>query len=207
MSDSRKTLIRLVDDDGDLLDALSFMLESEGWETAVFENAQDFLDRDDASVAGCVIIDYAMPGMNGVELQKRLADEGWSHPVVFLTAHADLDMVIEVFRTGAVDFLQKPVRSHEFIATIAKAVEKDRTITTSVVEEHNKKYARLTQREKQILRLANLGLMNCQIAERLGLSERTVEVHRANGYRKLEIRSLAELALLLQRVEKSRGNQ
>lgn len=196
-------LIRLVDDDDDLRKALVFLLESEGWNVVGYSSAQKFLISDDSSRPGCLILDYFMPGIDGLELQKRLSQSGYSHPIIFLTAHADLDMAISAFRTGADDLLKKPIDNDQLLKAVAKAVEKDRSgMGGSSVYDERKRYDSLTRREKQVLDLVMSGLMNCHVAERLGLSERTVEVHRANGYRKLGVRTIAELARMMNRIKR-----
>lgn len=189
-------LVRVVDDDEDLLEALAFMLRSEGWTVKTYSGAAAFFAYDDASVPGCVILDYSMPRMNGLEMQKRLRDLDYPHPLIFLTAHADVDMAISAFKRGANDLLRKPVTPTALFSAVAQAVQKDLQTDEGVLHAAER-FKLLTDREAQILNLANLGLMNRQIAERLGLSERTVESHRANGYRKLGVKTLAELAMFM----------
>ena len=193
-------IIRLVDDDADLLEALGFMLRSEGWETRSYPTAKTFLESDNVDDPGCVILDYAMPEIDGLQLQEQLGKRNYPHPILFLTAHADVDMAIRAFKRGADDLLRKPIDAQELLAAVANAVEKDRHVDLEKAEREKQLYASLTGRERQVLELVLLGLMNCQVAERLGLSERTVEVHRANGYRKLGVRTIAELGRLRARI-------
>ena len=193
----KRALVRIVDDDEDLLQALAFMVKSEGWEVKTYNGSASFLAEDDISIPGCVILDYSMPGLDGLETQKRLQELNYPHPLIFLTAHADVDMVISAFRRGADDLLRKPVPPSVLLSAVAHAVQKDLQAKGESTQHVKERFALLTDRETQILKLANLGLMNRQIAERLGLSERTVETHRANGYRKLGVRTLAELALFM----------
>lgn len=193
----KRALVRIVDDDEDLLQALAFMLKSEGWEVKTYNGSASFLAEDDISIPGCVILDYSMPDLDGLETQKRLQELNYPHPLIFLTAHADVDMVISAFRRGADDLLRKPVPPSVLLSAVAHAVQKDLQTKGESTQHVKERFALLTDRETQILKLANLGLMNRQIAERLGLSERTVETHRANGYRKLGVRTLAELALFM----------
>lgn len=193
-------IIRLVDDDADLLEALGFMLRSEGWETRSYPTAKTFLESDNVDDPGCVILDYAMPEIDGLQLQEQLVKRNYPHPILFLTAHADVDMAIRAFKRGADDLLRKPIDAQELLAAVANAVEKDRHVDHEKAEREKLLYETLTGRERQVLELVLLGLMNCQVAERLGLSERTVEVHRANGYRKLGVRTIAELGRLRARI-------
>ena len=193
-------IIRLVDDDADLLEALGFMLRSEGWETRSYPTAKTFLESANVDDPGCVILDYAMPEIDGLQLQEQLVKRNYPHPILFLTAHADVDMAIRAFKRGADDLLRKPIDAQELLAAVANAVEKDRHVDHEKAEREKLLYETLTGRERQVLELVLLGLMNCQVAERLGLSERTVEVHRANGYRKLGVRTIAELGRLRARI-------
>lgn len=191
--------VRIVDDDLDLLEGLSYMFEEEGWSVKTYPTADSFLKLDDPSIPGCIILDYLMPKMNGMELQEKLREKGFKQPVLFLTAHADLDMAISVFRNGADNLLKKSLDPAEIIAAVSEALAKDQTCyrqdsRLNVSELFN----RLSKREKQIVQLVEEGLMNSEIAERLGLSERTVESHRFNAYGKLGINSKEELRELLE---------
>ena len=121
----KRALVRIVDDDEDLLQALAFMLKSEGWEVKTYNGSASFLAKDDISIPGCVILDYSMPGLDGLETQKRLQELNYPHPLIFLTAHADVDMVISAFRRGADDLLRKPVPPSVLLSAVAHAVQKD----------------------------------------------------------------------------------
>ncbi|MVX57510.1 response regulator [Parasutterella muris] len=191
----KSTLVRLVDDDLDLLEGLTYMLEEEGWKVRTYPNAESFLELDDKNTPGCIVLDYIMPRVTGVELQQILEKRGFKQPVLFLTAHADLDMAISVFRKGAENLLKKPVDPDELLEAIRKAVERDRR-QRGEVKKSAGRYAALSERE--VIRLVNEGLMNNQIAERLGLSERTVESHRFHAYQKIGISTAKELRRFLE---------
>ncbi|WP_251570265.1 response regulator transcription factor [Parasutterella muris] len=193
----KSTLVRLVDDDLDLLEGLTYMLEEEGWKVRTYPNAESFLELDDKNTPGCIVLDYIMPRVRGVELQQILEKRGFKQPVLFLTAHADLDMAISVFRKGAENLLKKPVDPDELLEAIRKAVERDRR-QRGEVKKSAGRYAALSEREREVIRLVNEGLMNNQIAERLGLSERTVESHRFHAYQKIGISTAKELRRFLE---------
>ena len=193
----KSTLVRLVDDDLDLLEGLTYMLEEEGWKVRTYPNAESFLELDDKNTPGCIVLDYIMPRVTGVELQQILEKRGFKQPVLFLTAHADLDMAISVFRKGAENLLKKPVDPDELLEAIRKAVERDRR-QRGEVKKSAGRYAALSEREREVIRLVNEGLMNNQIAERLGLSERTVERHRFHAYQKIGISTAKELRRFLE---------
>lgn len=184
-------LIRLIDDDKNLSDAMRFMLMSEGWESIYYESAEEFLKRDDFSRPGCIVLDYQMPGINGAELQEIIRKKNINLPIIFLTAHADVDFAINVFRNGAKNILKKPVDPLTFLSAVAEVIEKSKNEASS--DEYNQKFSELTKRERQVLLMVSSGLMNCQIASRLELSERTIEAHRASGYRRLGVKTLSEL--------------
>lgn len=181
-----KAVIRIVDDDEGFGDAIRFMLKTDGWLVSYYSETETFLKKDDPDVPGCIILDYQMPLVNGLEFQDILAHKGYRQPIIFLTAHADVDMAISAFRSGAADILKKPVSSEILLEAVERAVESDFAFRQKDfrIVRYQEFYDALTQREKQILNSVNAGLMNYQIAQRLGLSERTVETHRANAYKK-----------------------
>lgn len=191
-------LIRIVDDDDDLRDALLYILESEGWEAAAYPDARSFLTSDMPSRGGALVLDVQMPGMNGLELFSELASRGYEQPVIFLTAHGDIDMAVDTLRSGAFHFLQKPVESAKFLAAVTAAVEKDRRRREGLPDAKAVQalFDSLTAREGEIIGHIADGLLNAQIAKRLGLSVRTIEAHRASAYRKLGVKSASEVQRL-----------
>ena len=189
-----KCLIRTVDDDPAMREALEFMLTAEGWRVKTYENGRAFLTDDAPSTPGCAILDVRMPGMSGLELQQEMNVRGYALPIIFLTGNGDIDMAVSAMRDGAVDFVQKPVRQERLLKAIARvtrsvsetgAVETEGAIRAKVQE--------LTDREREIAELIGKKLTNRQISERTGITVRTVEVHRAAIIRKLGVRNPDEI--------------
>ena len=193
MIEKTQMLIRIVDDYEPFADAICFLLLSKGLRAVVHASAEKFLEQDDPSVPGCLILDYQMPELNGIETQRKLLDKGWRWPVIFMTAHADVDMAITAFKQGACDLLQKPVAPDVLIAAVETSLEKVRAGMRHHHDEVCGLFEGLTNRERQIVKLAAAGLANQQIADRLGISERTVEAHRSAAYRRLNVKCLEEL--------------
>lgn len=189
------TLIRVVDDDVSVRDALVYMLEQENFNTISYASAEEYLLSDMPSRPGVVVLDIRMPGMSGMRLQDEMIARNIATPIIFLTGHGDVDMAVKALRKGAYHFLQKPVDTDEFIRTIHECL--DRTRNGRSVEEAQTLLDLLTPRERQITKLLLQGVPNHGIAVRLGLSVRTVENHRTSVYRKLRVNSFNELKDLL----------
>lgn len=188
-------LIRIVDDDASVRDALVYMLEQEGFDTVAYASAEEFLVNDMPSRPGVVVLDVRMPGMSGTRLQDEMIERRIDTPIIFLTGHGDVDMAVKALRKGAYHFLQKPVDTDELVRTIRECLEKTRRGLTA--EEAREAIGLLTPRERQIAKLLLQGVPNHGIAERLSLSVRTVENHRTSLYRKLRVNSYEELKSLL----------
>lgn len=188
-------LIRIVDDDASVRDALVYMLEQEGFDTVAYASAEEFLVNDMPSRPGVVVLDVRMPGMSGTRLQDEMIARRIDTPIIFLTGHGDVDMAVKALRKGAYHFLQKPVDTDELVRTIRECLEKTRRGLTA--EEAREAIGLLTPRERQIAKLLLQGVPNHGIAERLSLSVRTVENHRTSLYRKLRVNSYEELKRIL----------
>ena len=198
------SLVRIVDDDESVRKSLSFLLEDEGYSVAAYPDAGEFLRGDMPSVPGIVVLDVKMPGMNGLELYAEMRRRSNRNPVVFLTAHGDIEMAVHAMREGAFNFVEKPIVPEKFLALVREAMEEAgvyREASPGERRELELRYAQLTPRERQVLALAAAGASNRETGERLGLSERTVENHRAAGYRKLGVTSVAALRDLLEILE------
>lgn len=194
-----RPLVRVVDDDEELRESLVFLLHIEGWDAVGYGSAEQFLSDYMPSRCGCNVIDVRMPGMDGLELFERLNELQSKVPIIFLTAHGDIDMAVHVLRNGAVNFLQKPIEPQKFVAAVAEAVEVDRKRRNQIpdVQEAKQLMGKLTKREVQILRLLSRGLLNQEVASALGISQRTVEAHRASIYHKVGKKSIAQISEML----------
>lgn len=192
-------IVFIVDDEEPVRDSLRVLLRSAGIASRGFDSAQAFMDSYDGETHGCLVLDVRMPRMNGMELQQELNRRGWSIPVIFITGHGDVPLAVEAMRAGAVDFLQKPFRDNDLIHRVQKALEQDRRLRVQLgqLEQVRRRYDLLTPREREIASRLSAGQANKVIAMELGLSERTVEQHRANIMRKMETRALAQLVQML----------
>lgn len=197
-------LIRIVDDEDSVRSALSLMLAVEGWETADYGSARDFLVADDTKRPGCLILDVRMPGMSGLELQSLMTERRITMPIIFLTGHADIDVAIQSLKEGASDFLLKPVDDEKLLAAIAAAVHRDAVNRAGLGGTADIRAAidRLSEREKDVLRAFAAGRTDAQVARASGISERTVQGHRAKIYQKFGIHSAKELSILMPDIAK-----
>lgn len=198
MMPPQDALIRIVDDESDVCEALSLMLDIEGWRTIIYPRAHDFLVNDDPRVPGCLLLDVRMPEMTGLELQEEMRKRNLKLPVVFITGHADIDVAITTLKKGALDFLLKPVEDQKLLDAIEHAVRVDRQRRAGVTggDALREGVMKLSDRERQILQLFLAGNNDRVVAARLGLSERTVQGHRAKIYAKFNIHTAKELDAL-----------
>jgi FixJ family two-component response regulator len=200
MEDAAAT-VYLVDDDPDLLKALQRLLQSAGLQVAAFASAQEFLQDHDLLGPGCLVLDLAMPGLNGLQLQRELEQRASLLPIVFLTGRGDIAATVQAMKHGATDFLTKPVDDAELLAAIQVALATDRQRRCAQVERDRiaECLVGLTERERQVLELVVGGRLNKQIAADLGTVEKTIKFHRGNLMRKLGVRSIADLVKLAER--------
>ena len=196
-------LIRVVDDDPAMLRSWRFLLESEGWNVSCYSSATEFLGKDNNRVPGCIVLDVRMPQMSGIELQRELTLRGDLLPIVFVSAHGDIDMAVQALKDGAVDFLPKPVRAERLLGAIERAVTQDltRREEQSANSSMQRAFDSLTRREKMIAQKVSEGYTNKRIARELDISEKTVQAHRTSVSRKLGVKGAAEITRILMSVE------
>ncbi|MDO4937063.1 MAG: response regulator [Sutterellaceae bacterium] len=191
----KKVCIRIVDDELQVRESLGFMLECNRWNVVLYGSAQEFLDNDDATVPGCLLLDIRMPEMSGVELQRYMKENRNRLPIIFITGHADVDTAIQTLKMGALDFLKKPVDYETLEPAIVNAarIHEAQLAGRLTPEAVNQVFEEMSPREKEITKLILAGVLNKNMAERYGISERTVQGHRNNIYRKLRVHNLQEL--------------
>lgn len=198
-AEKESALVRIIDDEIDVREALALMLRIEGWTAKTYPNARAFLIEDDVRRPGCLVLDVRMPLMTGLELQNEMLRRGLMLPTIFLTGHADIDVAVSSLKRGAVDFLIKPVNDEILLESIAAAVHCDFLRRAGVAggEGVRERLRLLSARELDVLGYFLNGETDEQVADKLSLSERTVEGHRARIYRKFGIHTSKELALLM----------
>ena len=194
--------VYVVDDDPDVLKAIERLLESTGLDVATFSSPQKFLEGYDRNAPGCLVLDLALPGLSGLDVQRVLEEQASVLPIVFLTGRGDIAASVQAMKHGAADFLTKPVDDTALIAAIHDALARDQILRPAYVERERvaKCLAMLTQRERQVLELVVAGRLNKQIASELGTTEETVKFHRGNLMRKMGVRVVADLVKLAERV-------
>ena len=199
----------VVDDDISVREALEFLIHDEGWHVETFTSAEEFMNRPRAFNPSCLVLDISMPGLNGLDLQKRLAVDRPDMPIIFLTGNADIPMTVQAMKAGAVEFLTKPFNDSKLLSVVGRAIERSTALITRDAERRalRARYARLTTREREVLAWVVVGKANKEVASELGISEITVKAHRGSMMRKMEADSLAELVNLAARLGLSRPNR
>jgi FixJ family two-component response regulator len=190
--------VYVVDDEPDMLKALQRLLGAAGFSVQTFVSPEQFLAEHDDTAPGCIVLDLALPGLNGLELQQALQAQGSALPIVFLTGRGDIAASVRAMKLGAADFLTKPVGADALIAAVSAALERNRAQRADRAERQlvAGRLAALTAREREVLELIALGWLNKQIAAECGTVEQTIKFHRANLMRKLGVRTVADLVRL-----------
>src|SRR5208337_2304555 len=191
-------VVFVVDDDLSVLKSLRRLLSVCGFRVETFSSAQEFLRDYQDNVPGCLVLDICLPGLNGFELQRALAEQGHALPIIFITGHGDIPMSVQAMKAGAVDFLPKPFTDQALLEAIKQALDKSRgnDAVRSELAGIGKRLATLTPRETEVFKHVVTGKLNKQIAADLGIAEKTVKVHRGRVMQKLQVQSVAELVLI-----------
>jgi two-component system response regulator FixJ len=195
--------VYIVDDDRDVADAMSMLLESTGLQTRLYASAQDFTQQDISQLAGCVVLDVRMPNINGLELQQEIRHDNPNLPVVFVSGHGDVPIAVQAMKNGALEFLQKPFRDQEFIDCVYRALN----LNNEALNHRNRlssiqaRIDSLTKREYEIMHLITAGNLTKVIADKLNISPRTVEIHRARTMEKMQAKTLAQLVQMVVEAE------
>ena len=193
--------VYVVDDEPDMQKALERLLRAAGFSVQTFPSPEQFMAQHDDTAPGCIVLDLALPGLNGLELQQALQAQGSSLPIIFLTGRGDIAASVRAMKLGAADFLTKPVDADELIAAVDAALERNREQRADRAEKHlvASRLAALTAREREVFELIAQGRLNKQIAAECGTVEKTIKFHRANLMRKLGVRTVADLVRLAER--------
>ena len=195
-------IVFIIDDDVSVRESLEPLIRTAGWQTLCFASAQEFLAHPRVPVPSCLVLDVALPDLNGLELQKRIAADRSDMPIIFITGHGDVPMTVQAMKAGAVEFLTKPLGDEVLLTAIRNGIERSRTALDleAEMQELREGYTTLTRREREVMGLVVSGLLNKQVGGKLGISEITVKAHRGRVMRKMKAGSLAELVKIVARL-------
>lgn len=199
---SATPIVFVVDDDISVRESLELLIRFEGWQPETFTSAQEFLDRPRALVPSCLVLDVSLPGLNGLDLQNRIAAERIDMPIIFITGHGDVPMTVRAMKAGAVEFLTKPFSDEVLLGAVRQALERSRLLLGHEAEMQTLRdcYASLTPRERQVMGLVVNGLLNKQVGGELHISEITVKAHRGKVMKKMNADSLPDLVKMSARL-------
>jgi FixJ family two-component response regulator len=205
MTDKSHATVFIVDDDAGLRQAIHDLVESVGLRAQSFASGEDFLRAKHTSRPSCLVLDVRLPQMNGLDFQRRLVETGVETPVIFITAHGDIPMSVRALKSGAVEFLTKPFRDQDLLDAIHQALERDRVADEQQAGLHilEERFHTLTVREQEVMSLVVSGMLNKQIASRIGAAEATVKIHRGNVMRKMQAGSVVDLVRMADKLKLS----
>ena len=202
-----RPLVFVVDDDVSVRESLELLIRYEGWQAEIFASADEFLSRPRPVVPSCLVLDLSLPGLSGLDLQKRIASERTEMPIIFITGHGDVPSTVQAMKAGAAEFLTKPFTDDTLLNAIRQALERSRIALLQNVELQGlrDRYAALSPREQQVMALVVSGLLNKQVGSELGISEITVKAHRGRVMQKMKANSLADLVEMAGRLRLTRN--
>jgi len=195
-------IVFIVDDDISVRESLELLIGTQGWRAETFSSAKEFLDRSRPLVPSCLVLDLSLPGLDGLELQKRIAVDRPDLPIVFITGYGDVPKTVQAMKAGAVEFLTKPFADEVLLNAVRQALERSRVALAqdAKMQELRSCYASLTPRERQVMALVVSGLLNKQVGGELGISEITVKAHRGQVMQKMKAGSIADLVKMAERL-------